>query len=81
MDSEEHAIFSVTGCEVTVVFGTEYAVVQLSFVEKPLQGLPSGTRRYVLTYGQLAELRDAIEGALRSLKNALKHDPPGTSVH
>jgi hypothetical protein len=81
MDAEEDVTFLVTGCEVAVVFGTEYAVIQLSFVEKPVQTSPSGRRRYVLSYGQLAELRGAIEEALRALKNSLKHDPPVTSVH
>ena len=80
MDPEEHATFSVTGFEVNIIPGTEYAFVRVCFVEKPLQTAHS-VRRYVFSYGQLAELRDVIDRALLAFKNALKRDPPAPSVH
>lgn len=80
MDPEEQATFSVTGCEVKIIPGTEYAFIRLAFLEKPALTVTPG-RRYVLSYGQLAELRDAIDEALHALKETLKRDPPAPIVH
>lgn len=80
MDPEEHVTSSVTGCEVSVIPGSEYVSIRITFVEDPAQ-TTSAKRKYVFSYGQVAELRDAIEDALRVLKETLKRDPPAPIVH
>ena len=54
--------------------------IRITFVEDPAQ-TTSAKRKYVFSYGQVAELRDAIEDALRVLKETLKRDPPAPIVH
>lgn len=80
MDPKERATYTVTGCDVSIIPGSEYVCVQMLYVEKPQQRKPVRSR-YVFSFGQLAELRDAIDEALRALKQSLKRDPPPPIVH
>jgi hypothetical protein len=80
MDPKEHATYTVTGCEVSVIPGSEYVCVHIVYAERSQQRKPT-RRRYVFSFGQLAELRDAIDEALRVLKQSLKRDPPPPIVH
>ncbi|MCE3258134.1 MAG: hypothetical protein K0Q64_2217 [Nitrobacter vulgaris] len=80
MDSDKHAAFSVMGYEVNIIPGTEYAFIRLALVDKPLQTRPVA-RHYVFSYGQLAELRDEIDAALRLSKEALQNELDMPRLH
>ena len=48
MDPEEHVTSSVTGCEVSVIPGSEYVSIRITFVEDPAQ-TTSAKRKYVFS--------------------------------